>query len=83
MWKKINNYKYHLKDLKFMIWLFPIIGLIYACDFFYGLIYACDFFYGLMFHQKFHWTKLVLVAIMLIGFLDIKKKIRNNDYRTD
>ena len=73
MWKKINNYKYQLKDLKFMIWLVPIIGL----------IYACDFFYGLMFHQKFHWTKLVLVAIMLIGFLDIKKKIRNNDYRTD
>ena len=28
-----------------------------------------------MFHQKFHWTKLVLVAIMLIGFLDIKRKL--------
>ncbi|QFX99717.1 hypothetical protein GE376_10625 [Bacillus cereus] len=73
MWKKINNYKYHLKDLKFMIWLFPIIAL----------IYAFDFFYGLMFHQEFHWTKLIFIAIMLIGFLDIKKKIRNNDYRTD
>ncbi|EML9733628.1 TPA: hypothetical protein QCR58_003028 [Bacillus cereus] len=73
MWKKINNYKYHLKDLKFMIWLFPIIGV----------IYACEFFYRLMFHQEFHWTKLIFIAIMLIGFLDIKKKIRNNDYRTD
>jgi len=56
-----------------MIWLFPIIGL----------IYAYDFFYGLMFHQEFYWTKLIFIAIMLIGFLDIKKKIRNNDYRTD
>ena len=23
MWQKINNYKFHLKDLKFMTWLFP------------------------------------------------------------
>ncbi|EDX54262.1 conserved hypothetical protein (plasmid) [Bacillus cereus W] len=73
MWKKINNYKYHLKDLKFMTWLFPIIGL----------IYACDFFSGLMSNQEFHWTKLVFIAIMLIAFLDVKRKIRNNDYRTD
>ncbi|MDA2178598.1 hypothetical protein [Bacillus cereus] len=41
MWKKINTYKFHLKDLKFMIWLFPIVGL----------LYTYEFFSGLMFHQ--------------------------------
>nr|WP_263480681.1 hypothetical protein [Bacillus thuringiensis] len=58
--------------MKSIIWLFSIIGL----------IYACEFFYGLMFHQEFHWIKLVLITIMFIGCLDIKKNIRNNDYRT-
>ena len=39
MWKNINNYKFHLKDLKFMTWLFPIVGLLYVYEFFSGLMY--------------------------------------------
>ncbi|PEU19250.1 hypothetical protein [Bacillus wiedmannii] len=72
MWKKISNYKYHLKDLKFMRWIFPIVGLLYAYDFFSGLI----------FHQEFYWLKLICMIIMVLGFMDIRKKIKNNDYRT-
>ncbi|MDZ5476438.1 hypothetical protein EXW50_10780 [Bacillus mycoides] len=72
MWKKISNYKYHLKDLKFMLWIFPIVGLLYAYDFFSGLI----------FHQEFYWLKLVCMIIMVLGFMDIRKKLKNNDYRT-
>ncbi|PFM62729.1 hypothetical protein COJ48_18480 [Bacillus cereus] len=72
MWEKIINYKYHLKNLKFMLWLFLIIGL----------MYAYDFLSGLMHHQELRWTKLAFVTIMLIGFLDIRKKLKNKDYRT-
>ncbi|CAH2463074.1 MULTISPECIES: hypothetical protein [Bacillus] len=72
MWKKIHNYKFHLRDLKFMLWLFPIIGL----------LYAYEFFSGLMFQQEFHWLKLICTIIMILAFRDIRKKLKNNDYRT-
>ncbi|ADK08101.1 TPA: hypothetical protein QCU10_003546 [Bacillus anthracis] len=72
MWNKINNYKYHLKDLKFMTWLFPVIGL----------LYAYEFFSGIMFGQEFRWLKLLCTIIMILGFMDIRKKLRNKDYRT-
>ncbi|MGE7939866.1 hypothetical protein [Bacillus paramycoides] len=72
MWKKINNHKFHLKDLKFMYWLFPIVGL----------LYAYEFFSGIMFHQEFRWLKLICMVIMIIGFMDIRKKLKNKDYRT-
>ncbi|MES5953673.1 hypothetical protein QCI42_09410 [Bacillus fungorum] len=72
MWKEINNYKFHLKDLKFMSWLFPIVGL----------LYAYEFFSGLMFHQEFRLLKLICMIIMLLGFIDIRKKLTNKDYRT-
>lgn len=72
MWKKINNYKYHLKDLKFMTWLFPVIGLLYAYEFFSGII----------FDQEFRWLKLLCMIIMILAFMDIRKKLRNKDYRT-
>ncbi|QFQ28599.1 hypothetical protein [Bacillus thuringiensis] len=71
MWKKINNYKFHLKDLKFMNWLFPIVGL----------LYAYEFFSGLMFHHEVRWLKLTCMTIMIIGFIDIRKKLKNKDYR--
>ncbi|PFQ45249.1 hypothetical protein COK05_14830 [Bacillus cereus] len=71
MWKKINNYKFHLKDLKFMTWLFPIVGLLYAYEFFSGLI----------FHQEFRWLKLICTTIMIKGFIDIRTKLKNKDYR--
>ena len=71
MWKKINNYKFHLKDLKFMTQLFPIVGL----------LYAYEFFSGLMYHHEVRWLKLICMAIMIIGFIDIRKKLKNKDYR--
>lgn len=71
MWKKINNYKFHLKDLKFMTWLFPIVGL----------LYAYEFFSVLMYHQEVRWLKLICMTIMIIGFMDIRKKLKNKDYR--
>ncbi|MEB9674079.1 MULTISPECIES: hypothetical protein [Bacillus cereus group] len=71
MWEQINNYKFHLKDLKFMAWLFPIVGL----------LYAYEFFSGLMYYQEFRWLKLICMAIMIIGFMDIRKKLKNKDYR--
>ena len=64
--EKINNYKFHLKDLKFMTWLFPIVGL----------LYAYEFFSGLMFHQEVRWLKLICMIIMIIGFIDIRKKLK-------
>ncbi|PFD51849.1 hypothetical protein CN281_05740 [Bacillus cereus] len=70
-WKNINNYKFHLKDLKFMTWLSQIIGS----------FYVYEFFSGLMFHQKFRWLKLICITIMIIGFIDIRKKLKNKDYR--
>ncbi len=66
MWKKINNYKFHLKDLKFMTWLFPIVGL----------LYAYEFFSGLMYHQEVRWLKLICMAIIIIGFMDIRKSLK-------
>lgn len=71
MWIKIHNYKFHLKDLKFMTWLFPIVGL----------LYAYEFFSELMYHQEVRWLKLICMAIMIIGFIDIRKKLKNKDYR--
>ncbi|EJS62333.1 hypothetical protein CN425_07005 [Bacillus cereus] len=72
MWKKIHNYKFHLKDLKFMLWLFLVIGF----------LYAYEFFSGLMFHQEFRWLKLICTIIMILAFRDTRKKLKNNDYRT-
>lgn len=66
MWEQINNYKFHLKDLKFMAWLFPIVGL----------LYAYEFFSGLMYYQEFRWLKLICMAIMIIGFMDIRKSLK-------
>ncbi|CAH2465718.1 MULTISPECIES: hypothetical protein [Bacillus] len=72
MWKKIHNYKFHLKDLKFMLWLFLVIGF----------FYAYEFFSGLMFHQEFRGLKLICTIIMIMAFRDTRKKLKNNDYRT-
>lgn len=71
MWKKINNYKFPLKDLKFMTWFFPIIGL----------LYAYEFFSALMFHQEARCLKLICMTIMIIGFIDIRKKLKKKDSR--
>ncbi|WP_100617052.1 hypothetical protein [Bacillus cereus] len=71
MWKKINNYKFPLKYLKFMTWFFPIIGL----------LYAYEFFSALMFHQEVRCLKLICVTIMIIGFIDIRKKLKKKDSR--
>ncbi|PES43513.1 hypothetical protein CN988_22205 [Bacillus thuringiensis] len=61
----------HLKNLKFMTWLFPIVGLLYAYEFFSDLIV----------HQEVRWLKLICMTIMIIGFIDIRKKLKNKDYR--
>ncbi|CAM4403410.1 hypothetical protein BAMA_20045 [Bacillus manliponensis] len=72
MWKKIINYKYTLKDLKFFLWFFPIVGLTHA----YNLLSA------LMFQKEFRWIDITLMVVMILGFMDIKKKLKNKDYRT-
>ncbi|PGZ48386.1 hypothetical protein COE56_20190 [Bacillus anthracis] len=40
-----------------------------------------EFFSGLMYHQEVRWLKLICMAIMIIGFMDIQKKLKNKDYR--
>ncbi|PEM15232.1 hypothetical protein [Bacillus toyonensis] len=72
MWKKIGNYKFTLRDLKFMLWLFPIIGF----------LYAYDVFSALMFHKEFRWMDLICTIIMIAAFMDTRKKLKNKDYRT-
>lgn len=72
MLKKIKNYKFTLKDLKFFLWFFPIIGLTYA----YNL------FSALMFQKEFRWMDVIFLIVMILAFMDTKKKLKNNDYRT-
>ncbi|ACJ82638.1 conserved hypothetical protein (plasmid) [Bacillus cereus AH187] len=45
------------------------------------MLYAYEFFSGLMYHQEIRWLKLICMAIMIIGFMDIQKKLKNKDYR--
>lgn len=72
MWKKISNYKFTLRDLRFFLWFFPIIGF----------IYAYDVFSALMFHKEFRWMDLICMIIMIVAFMDTRNKIKNKDYRT-
>ncbi|MGW6151199.1 hypothetical protein ACWFN4_28070 [Bacillus mycoides] len=72
MWKKISNYKFTLRDLKFMLWLFLIIVF----------LYAYDVFSALMFHKEFRWMDLIYTIIMIAAFMDTRKKLKNKDYRT-
>lgn len=66
MWKKINNYKFHLKDLKFMTWLFQL-SVCYM---------PMNSFLGYCTTGEVRWLKLICMAIMIIGFIDIRKSLK-------
>ncbi|MEB9974986.1 hypothetical protein P4K82_26075 [Bacillus cereus] len=72
MWKKINNYKFHLKDLKFMTWLFPIVGLLYAYESYNGFTTG----------RTYYWINGIGAVIFLLFFILNMRDFTKKNYRT-
>lgn len=36
---------------------------------------------SILFHQEFRWLKSICMTIMIKGFIDFRKKLKNKDYR--
>ncbi|HDX9660993.1 hypothetical protein COI51_30905 [Bacillus toyonensis] len=68
MWERFKNYKYSLKELKFMLWLFGITCFVHSVAFFGGL-----------FSSEFLWFKGLCTIAALLAFMDVKRKI--NKYK--
>lgn len=45
-------------------------------------LYAYDVISGLLFHREVRWLKLICTIIMILAFMDVRKKLKNKDYRT-
>lgn len=71
MWEKINNYKYSLGQLKFLLWISIIAFVLYGVDFLYGL-----------FNFDILWMKGFFTVAAFLVFSSCRTKIKNNDYRT-
>ncbi|MEK4814471.1 MULTISPECIES: hypothetical protein [Bacillus] len=64
MWERLKNYKYSLKELKFMLWLFGITCFIHSVAFFGGI-----------FSSEFLCFKGLCAIAALLALMDVKRKI--------
>ncbi|MDM5187318.1 hypothetical protein QUF99_08255 [Bacillus sp. DX4.1] len=64
MWEKYKKYKFSLKELRFMLWLFGITCFAH-----------CIAFFGGLFDSEFLWFKGICAIATFLAFVDVKRKI--------
>ncbi|KMQ00388.1 hypothetical protein ACWOMK_21105 [Bacillus thuringiensis] len=67
MEKVFTNYKYYLKN-----WRFIFICILPAA----ALVYTLDVTFELLFHQNFYLSNLIIAVILFLIFIKVKDKLK-------